>query len=260
MFHAPSKIRSLSVLGGLLGCLHCGHAQYSGVGVSTPVRLANAALLVGRACECLWIGYEPNRFGLSELHWTHVGGALPVAHAWWTAIEIGGRSTEGFSQVRLRWLGAQRITDFFAAGVAITGVRFAVSGLPARWWGMVDVGVSVDGGRELHGGLAVHNVLPVLGGREVAPVRLGAGVGWRGRGWAVGIDGVMADLTPPEVALSLSASLLDAVVTTIRLSGGLPQLHLHAVGEFGDIGMELVSSFHSVLGWRYAVTVLYCWR
>ncbi len=259
MFHPLSKIRSLGVAVGFLSGLCCVEAQYSGVGVSTPVRLANPAFLVERLCECLWVGYEPNRFGLPELSWVHVGGAIALARAWWGAVEFGGRSTEVFSQVHLRCLGARPITDFFAVGIAVEGYRFAVSGLPTRWWGTVDVGVAIDGG-SLRGGVTLHNVLPALGNLEVLPVRLGMGVGWRSQGWGVGVDAVLSDLMPAEGFLSFSASVSDFIVATVRLGGVLPQVHLCVVGQLGDIGLELAVRFHTVLGWRYAVTVLYRWR
>lgn len=214
MLAPPSKIRALLVVGAFWGHLQVGQAQYSGGGVFTPVRLRNPALLADMPYEWIWVGYEPTRFGLPELHWVYVGAALSVGRPWRTMLEVWGRSQRQFTHLHLRSLLGYKVTEFVAVGVTAEAIHLSVPGVSAQWWGIMDVGMAIDGGEEVYGGIVAQNVLPIGWKGEMVPQQVGMGIGWRSEGWGLSIDAVIANYISPTTTLSPTCQRADAETKT----------------------------------------------
>ena len=89
-----------------------------------------------------WLGYEPSRFGLPELHWGMLGVVVPGTGWWSWGAELRGRATGKFSQLSLRTAIGLGVTDFFHAG------------WQQKSCGMPWKGSQRDGGAEWISGLA----------------------------------------------------------------------------------------------------------
>lgn len=235
-------------------------SQVSGVGVLTPVQLENPAL-VGQYERQAWLGYEPSRFGLPELHWGILGVVLPVAEGWSAGAELRGRTAEEFSQLGLRNTVGIAVTNFFRAGAAVEVVRYAVRGMPARWWGKLDLGVRVAVTSRLRVGVAVGDGVPWRWGSDVGDrQRVTLGLGWEGEeGWGAAVDAVIATLELPTLHLNITIKPTKETALALRLSTSPPQVYSAALLQLWEYALEIRLGFHAALGWSKRLVLLYRW-
>lgn len=259
MWDAGSKIRALVGMAVFMGVLSAG-AQQSGVGHVTPAALPNPALLGVFRQKWVWVGYEPSRFGIPELHWMRVGTAVPMGQQWRGAMELWGRGGEGFSQLRLQGSAAFQVTEFFAAGTALEVVRYQVKGGLPQWWGRVDLGVRARFGT-LVVGARFYNLIPWWWAERVAmPQWLAFGLGWEERAWGCGFDAVIANSSPPHATLTITGHPTEHLTLTFSGSTAPVWLRLGTVVDGGRVLLEPVLGFHALLGWRHSLTLLYRWE
>ncbi|MCS7176568.1 MAG: hypothetical protein NZ960_02920 [Candidatus Kapabacteria bacterium] len=243
----------------LLPCI--GTAQVAGIGVVSPVVVSNSALIADFHRRWAWVGYEPSRFGLPELHWAYAGIASPLVPHWHGALEVWGRVVQPrFSHVRLRLQGAVRLTAVLGVGIAVTVTRYSVEGMPTRWWGGIDIGMRTNLSPKLKLGSVLENVVlwSHLKGSS-AEQRFSLGVGWSGGTWGAELDAVIATLSSPALSLTTTAELTRATTIVLRTANSPLQLQLGTHLELSDVALDLGIAFHSVLGWRHALTVAYRW-
>ncbi|MEN3027457.1 MAG: hypothetical protein ABDH31_07140 [Chlorobiota bacterium] len=227
----------------------------------SPVAVSNPALITDFPRKWAWIGYEPSRFGLPELHWAYAGIASPLVPHWHGALEVWGRVIQHrFSHIRLKVQGAVRLTAVLGVGVAVKVTRYSVVGMPTRWWGGIDIGMRTNLSPKLKLGSVLENVVLWLHPEGAsAEQRFGLGVGWSGEAWGAELDAVVATLSPPTLNLTATAELTKATTIVLRTTNSPLQLQLGAHLELSDVALDLGIAFHSVLGWRHALTVAYRW-
>ncbi|GBD06446.1 hypothetical protein HRbin21_00238 [bacterium HR21] len=259
MLDRHSKIRAFA-LGAVVCCgVLPGRAQVSGVGVVVPVYLSNPAL-VGQFERYGWLGYEPSRFGLPELHWGMLGVVVPGTGWWSWGAELRGRATGKFSQLSLRTAIGLGVTDFFHAGVATEVVRYAVEGVPARWWGRMDLGARVQVAPRLKAGVSVEDVVPRRWGRGVGVgQRVTVGWGWEEEGWGASVDAVIATLAPPTFYLTTNTTPIPHTTLTLQLGSSPPQVRFSFLVRLREYALECTLGFHSALGWSQRFVLLYRW-
>ncbi len=259
MVDRGSKIRAFAICTMLLEAATAG-AQVSGVGVVTPVRLCSPAL-AGQFRKWVWLGYEPSRFGIPELHWGILGVIVPLRERWTGGVELRGRAAQEFSQLRLRGLMAMHVTEFFAAGVGVEVVRYSVIGIPVRWWGKVDLGVHAELSPRVRVGVGVEDIVPARWGDGVGTEqRIAFGCGWQGEGWGCAVDAVIARSTPPILLLTTTTTLTAHTPLTLQLSTSPPQLYVTSVVLIDAFAIGFRLGFHAALGWSQGLALLYRWE
>jgi hypothetical protein len=173
---------------------------------------------------------------------------------------LRGRAAGKVSQLSLRTAIGLVVTDFFHAGVATEVVRYAVEGVPVRWWGRIDLGTCVQVAPRLKAGVSVEDVVPRRWGKGVGVgQRVTVGWGWEGEDWGASIDAVIATVTPSTIYLTTTTSPIRHTRLALQLGSSPPQVRFSFLFQLREYALECALGFHSALGWSQRFVLLYCW-
>ena len=253
-----SKIAALGIV--TLGALPATAQGQLGTTALTPAQLENPALLRAFPGWWAWIGYEPARFGMPELHWVKGGMGVPVNRELQGELRAQVRSSRAFSEGLLRTRVAQRLTEQFTAGGEIALWYFAAPLVPASATMELSLGV--------HGQLSssvwvqgmLQNVTRQRRATQALPLqRMELGIGWQQEGElaAEAIAVIATSSTHLTTHLTLNTTKAIRLQATFRSSPLALTLRLGITSKAWLLEVE--GSYTVPLGWTQSLALCYCW-
>jgi hypothetical protein len=252
------KIAALGIVA--LGALPATAQGRLGTTALTPVPLENPALLRAFPGWWAWVGYEPARFGMPELHWVKGGVGIPVSRELQGELRTQLRSSRAFSEGLLRARAAQGLTELFTAGGEIALWYF---GAP-----LVPTSAAVELSLGVHGQLTsavwvqgmLQNVTRQRRATQALPLqRIELGVGWQQEGeLAAEVIAVIASSsTHLTTHLTLNTTKATQLQATFRSSPLALTLRLGVAFEAWLLEVE--GGYTVPLGWSQSLALCYCW-
>ncbi len=251
------KIAALGIV--VLGTLPAAVQGQLGTTALTPAQLENPALLGAFPGWWAWVGYEPARFGMPELHWVKGGMGIPVNRELQGELRAQVRSSRAFSEGLLCTRVAQRLTEHFTAGGEIALWYFAAPLAPTSAAMELSLGV--------HGQLSssvwvqgmLQNVTRQRRATQAFPLqRMELGIGWQQEELEAELIAVIATSnTHLTTHLTLNTTQTTQVQATFCSSPLAFALRLGITFEAWLL--EVGGGYTMPLGWTRSLVLCYCW-
>ncbi len=251
------KIAALGIVA--LGALPAPAQGQLGTTALTPAQLENPALLRAFPGWWAWVGYEPARFGMPELHWVKGGVGIPVSPELQGELRAQVRSSRAFSEGLLRTRVAQKLTEQFTAGGEIALWYFAAPLVPTSATMELSLGVHGQLGSAVWVQGMLQNVTRQRRATQALPLqRMELGVGWQQEELEAEAIAVIAT-SNPQLTTHLTLNTTETTRFQATFCSSPLALTLRLGITSGAWLLEIEGGYTVPLGWTQSLALCYWW-